>query len=93
MVKLPRAENNWERRSFRDGRKVFRNIRNTSELPQPYERLLCYKMASPSVVGLWGNRFPPVIAAKCVAQVLMGRLQVTKPDPGQTETRDLSANG
>src|SRR5512147_1256732 len=37
-------------------------------------QILCYRIASPSIVGLWGNRFPPVIAASMWANILTGEV-------------------
>lgn len=55
-----------------------------------YVRALCYRMTYPRSVGLWGNRFRPVIAVSVSAGVSGGGVQVTEPGLGRSEDRNRS---
>jgi hypothetical protein len=53
---------------------IFETRLNGPNLLSP----LCYRMTYPRAVGLWGNRFPTVIAASLSARVSSGEVAVDR---------------
>jgi hypothetical protein len=59
-------------------------VRNTTEFPQHVVARYVTGRRRPSVVGLWGNRYPPRIAVSLMAHDWAGRLKLTEPDRNPT---------